>query len=302
MYYSGITDEAGEAIETQIRVTKELGWSHLELRKVQVKDHPAAMVHDVSEEDFDCVADLINEAGLQVSCFSSAIGNWQKSITDPFDSSLAEAERCISRMKKMGTPYVRMMSFKPICDGNGRPLPLEQQRSEERFRRVKILYDLFTAEGLIPVHENCMNYGGMSWRQTLELVEAVPGLKLVFDTGNPVFADDFSQSDPRPKQSAWTFYEKVREHIAYIHIKDGVWNVRNGTCTFCYPGEGDGDVIRILQDLKTRNYTGGISIEPHMASVFHEDGATERSEDQAYSTFLKYGQRLEKIVAELKGE
>ena len=34
MYYSGISDEAGHGIETQIKAHVELGWKYLELRSV----------------------------------------------------------------------------------------------------------------------------------------------------------------------------------------------------------------------------------------------------------------------------
>jgi hypothetical protein len=36
IYLTGFADEAGPALETQIRVTKELGWKHIEMRNVQV--------------------------------------------------------------------------------------------------------------------------------------------------------------------------------------------------------------------------------------------------------------------------
>jgi len=55
------------------------------------------------------------------------------------------------------------------------------------FRRVKEVTDRFLDAGLQPVHENCMNYGGMSWQHALELLDRCPGLKWVFDTANPVF-------------------------------------------------------------------------------------------------------------------
>jgi len=45
---------------------------------------------------------------------------------------------------------------------------------------------MFADAGLTALHENCMNYGGMGWQFTLKLLENVPGLKLVYDTGNPV--------------------------------------------------------------------------------------------------------------------
>lgn len=295
VYFAGITDEAGAAIENQIKITQDLGWKHLELRRVQVGDGESANVHDLSDDDFARVVDLVGEAELQVSCFSSTVANWGKKITESFESSLAEAERCIPRMKALGTEYVRIMSFQMLESAPDVHLPPEEQMFEERAKRVQALVDLFRAAGLTPVHENCMNYGGMSWKQTLELVEAVPGLKLVFDTGNPVFTNDFSKPAPRPKQDAWEFYDRVRDHIAYVHIKDGVWNQAESKMKFCFPGEGEGKVKEILADLKKNGYDGGISIEPHMESVFHDPGVEPGGPEAQYQTFREYGRRLEKL-------
>lgn len=298
-YFAGITDEAGEAIDTQIRVTRDLGWKHLELRKVSVDGGPAAMIHDISEVDFEKVAERIAKAGLRVSCFSSAIANWGKCVTESFEPSLAEARRCIPRMQAMGTRYVRIMSFKLLRDAAGRPLPMDRQLFAERVRRLRELRALFADAGLVAVHENCMNYGGLGWLQTLQLIDAVPGLKLVFDTGNPVFADDHSKSDVGVvgKQDAWEFYRNVIEHIAYVHVKDGVWNPRRNAADFCFPGEGEGRVRAILRDLKAKAFDGCISIEPHMAGVFHEPGMESDGATAKYQTFVEYGRRLEALWA-----
>jgi sugar phosphate isomerase/epimerase len=168
----------------------------------------------------------------------------------------------------------------------------------ERFRRLRELLALFQDAGITPVHENCMNYGGMGWTYTLRLVENVPGLKLVFDTGNPVFTPDYAKPEPRPRQSAWEFYSQVKSHIAYVHIKDGIWNPATQNCTYTYPGEGQGDVRRIMEDLLRNGYDGGFSIEPHLAVVFHDD----RGETQAsamHRSYVEYGRRLEKLIAQV---
>ncbi len=34
MFFSGISDEAGQAIDTQIKAHRELGWEYLELRLI----------------------------------------------------------------------------------------------------------------------------------------------------------------------------------------------------------------------------------------------------------------------------
>lgn len=294
MYLSGIADEAGKPIERQIEAIQTLGWKHIELRAVQVNDHSPAVVHDLPDKDFDILARELEEADLQVSCFGSAIGNWQKSVQEPFDSSIEEARRCIPRMKRLNCKYVRVMSMRLEVDEQGRPLPPEEQHAEERFARMREMQQLFSDEGLQPVHENCMNYGGMGYTYTLQLLEQVPGLQLLFDTGNPGFSLDFTKPEPRPRQSAWEFYSQIKEHIAYVHIKDCVWSERDHRETYTFPGEGVNEVPRIVDDLARTGYRGYVSIEPHMAAVLHRENETS-DERSAFDTFVEYGRRMQAI-------
>jgi len=74
-------------------------------------------------------------------------------------------------------------------------------------------------------------------------------------------------------------------------------------CTFTMPGEGDGKVKEILADLKKTNYEGFISIEPHIASVFHEEDKEdldqETKEKNQLDTYIEYGKRLEEIISKI---
>jgi sugar phosphate isomerase/epimerase len=289
MYLTGFADEAANDLAGQIRATRELGWDRIESRNVD-----GCNIHDLSEADFDRAADQLAAAGVAVNCFGAAIANWAKRIDEPFDSSLAEARRAIPRMQRLGTKLVRIMSF-AVLPGRGP----EDQLEQERFARLRTLLRMFTDAGLTPVHENCMNYGGMGWQYTLRLVENVPGLKLVFDTGNPVFTDDYSQPEPRPKQSAWEFYTHVKPHIAYVHVKDGIWDAATGKTAFTFPGEGDGDVERILTDLLSSGYDGGISIEPHLSVVQHDDSVAS-PEEIRYHNYVEYGRRLMVMLDRVK--
>jgi sugar phosphate isomerase/epimerase len=286
--FTGFADEAGADLDTQIRATQALGWSCIEARNIAGKN-----IHDLPDADFELACGKLADAGVRVNCFGSAIANWGKQITDPFDASLAEARRAIPRMQRLGTTLVRIMSFAVLKDRGP-----DDQMAEERFRRVRELQRLFADAGITPVHENCMNYGGMGYTYTLRLLENVPGLKLVFDTGNPVFSDDRSKAAPYPKQSAYTFYRHVREHVAYIHIKDGIWDAAAGKTRFTFPGAGHGDVPEILADLIRGGYAGGISIEPHLAVVFH-DAAVQSEAEVRFSNYVEYGQRLERLIAGL---
>jgi sugar phosphate isomerase/epimerase len=213
---------------------------------------------------------------------------------------LAQVKRAIPRMQRLGTKLVRIMSFAVRKAADGRVL--EDQMEDERFRRLRELHAAFTGAGLLPVHENCMNYGGMGWTYTQKMLDRVPGLKLVFDTGNPTHSDDFSvparADGTRPKQSSWEFYRNIREHIAYIHIKDGRMGA-DGKHVHTWPGEGYGDVKRVLSDLFAHGYDGGISIEPHIASVFHDPGVSSAEEKMRVS-YLEYGRRTMRLVEEAR--
>jgi sugar phosphate isomerase/epimerase len=289
MYLTGFADEAAQDVEGQIKATLELGWTNIESRNIGGKN-----IHDISDAEFDLVEAKLTEAGVSVNCFGSAIANWGKQITEPFDSSLAEAKRAIPRMQRLGTKLVRIMSFAVLKDRKP-----DDQMEDERFRRVRELNRMFADAGMTAVHENCMNYGGMGWSYTLKLIENVPGLKLVFDTGNPVFSDDCSKPEPYPKQSAWEFYSHVREHVAYIHIKDGIWDPEAKKAVYTFPGEGHGDVKKIVKDLLKHGYKGGISMEPHLAVVYH-DPSSAASAEKRYSNYVEYGRQFEKLVAEVR--
>jgi sugar phosphate isomerase/epimerase len=293
MILTGIGDEAGVSLDAQIKAARELGWKHLEMRAVEVPGFPKGNFHDIPDKAFDLAAGRLADAGVTVYCFGSAIANWSKKISDPFEITLEEARRCIPRMKRVGAKLVRIMSYKPGDQESTTP--------KEVFRRIGELTRMFRNAGLQPVHENCMNYGGMSWRHGLELLEKCPGLKWVFDTGNPVFNPDRSRALPWPRQDAWEFWEHIRDHTAHIHVKDANYMPAKNDCEYTYPGEGQGRVRDILKDAISRGYDGGISIEPHVAVVFHDTKAP--ADDRlVYESFIRYGRSLEKMVQEINAE
>jgi sugar phosphate isomerase/epimerase len=292
MYLTGFADEAASDIAGQVRATRELGWKYIESRNIG-----GTNIHDLSDAEFDVVCGVLRDAGVAINCFGSAIANWGKRIEEPFDSSVAEARRAIPRMRRLGTRLVRIMSFAVRKNPDGSDA--DDQMEAERFRRLRELQRMFAGEGLTPVHENCMNYGGMSWKHTQRLLGEVPGLKLAFDTGNPVFTDDRSKPRPHPKQSAWEFYEHVRDHVAYVHIKDGYWDETEQKAVFTFPGEGRGDVRRIVGDLLKRGYDGGLSIEPHLA-VVHHDPAKVSADAIRYANYVEYGRRFMRLVEEVR--
>jgi len=270
MKFSGISDEAGQRIEMQIKAHKELGWEYMELRNVDGEN-----LTMMSDEKFEEVYRRVSENGLKVSCFSSCIANWATRISGDFQKDVDELKRAIPRMKKFNTKFIRVMSWP---NDNENPWP-EGKWAEEVIKRMKELAKIAEDGGVILAHENCSGWGGLSPENSLRLLEEVnsSAFVLLFDTGNVVAHTDID---------TWDFYIKIKPYIKYVHVKD--YKADKSGATF--PGEGASKVKEILTDLKNSGYDGFVSIEPHVASVVHEGkvGNTEIT----YRTYIEYGKKL----------
>lgn len=280
MFFSGIADEAAPELAKQLAAHKELEWDHIELRMIG-----GTNLTDLSDAEFERVYDQLGEAGMRVSCFAAQLANWARPIDSDFEVDLEELKRAIPRMQRLKTPFIRCMSY-PNSDP---PLP-EAEWRRQVVKRMRELARLAEDGGVTLVHENCNGWGGVGPDQTLALLDEVGSqrLKLVFDTGNPIAYD----------QDAWDFYEKVRDHVVYVHIKDYVAGP-DGKEKAVFPAEGKGYVREIISDLFKQGYDGGFSIEPHITSVIHL-GQEAGDPELAYKTYVEYGQKLATLVGELR--
>lgn len=288
---TGFADEASRDLDKQIQATKDLGWHAISARMIG-----SSNIHEMPENDFAAAADKLDAADIHIPEFGSLIGNWGKPIDSDFDITLAEIDRCIPRMKRLKTNIVRIMSYaqKPWGD---------DQNDAERFRRLREITSRFTAEGLTVVHENCMNWGGFSSSHTLRLIEEVPNLKLVFDTGNPVFQRDRSKPETAgtfPWQDPLEFWNDIKQHVVHIHIKDCHNPVEGETePEYTMPGQGSAKIREILTDARKNNYQGWIAIEPHVATVFHAPDPTLVDWQQCYDSYVEYGRQFVRLLATL---
>ena len=286
MQLTGFTDEAGQPLTTQIKATQALGWHHISARSIDGQN-----IHDLPEAAFDQVVGQLEDAGIEVIEFGSLIGSWSKPLDSDFAVTIAEIERAIPRMQRLGTKLIRIMSYAQ------KPWGVDQHE-DERFRRLREIVRRFDDAGIQALHENCMNWGGFSAQHTLRLVEEVPGLKLIFDTGNPVFQRDRSKAEPYPWQDALEFYQTVKAHVAHVHVKDCL-NPPEGSTEpekYTLPGEGQARLPEILKALKADGYTGALAIEPHVATVFHANKGESVDPQECFDSYVEYGKAFETLV------
>ncbi|MBO5307553.1 MAG: sugar phosphate isomerase/epimerase [Lentisphaeria bacterium] len=295
MFLTGFADEAGWELSSQIKATKELNWKYIESRGINKKT-----LATLTDEEFETVCQQLAEAGIEINCYGSAVANWGKDPRkdEDFQKSKEELLAAIPRMHKLGIKMIRGMSFATPED----VAPDSPELEKVIFAKVNELVKICENEGIIYGHENCMNYGGLSHLHTLKLLDNVksPAFKLIYDTGNPVFNYRRIGQAPYALQSSWEFYKNVREFITYVHIKDGTAlpsaDGKRPPCQFCYAGDGSGDVRAIVIDLLKTGYDGGFSIEPHVATVFHDKESDTSLEEVQYSSYVEYGRRFEKLL------
>ncbi|HEX8834648.1 MAG TPA: sugar phosphate isomerase/epimerase family protein [Abditibacteriaceae bacterium] len=279
-YLSGFADEAGAALETQIRATQQLGWHHIEMRNVLVSGFPGGNLHDISDEAFVAVTEQLQAANIRVNCFGTAMGK----DADNFEYDLRAAKNIARRAAEVGASLARIMSY-----------PINSLPEGEVFRRLREITQILADGGVQPVVENCYSYAAMSPVHAQRLIENVPGAAIVFDPGNCVGFPDYSQPEPYPQQSAWEFYKAIRPYIVHFHVKDARWDEKK---IHTFPGEGEADIERILADLVTSGYDGGISIEPHLENTGLSDDSLSHDE-RCFESYIEYGRRLEKLLAEI---
>jgi len=284
---SGFTDEVSDDLDLQIKALKTLDWNHIDLRSVNGKN-----VSSLSDAEFDQVHQRLTENNIEIACFGSTIANWGRNPRDSFDLDMAEMRNSIRHMKKAGVRFIRIMSYKIDT-----PVVLGSDLESIIISNIKQIVELAEDNGIVCLHENCLTWGGQSCHHSLRLLEQVdsPALKLAFDTGNPVSMRYIYGSQPYGFQDALKFFEAVREHVAYLHIKDA--RLVDGSASYTFPGEGEGRVRAILELVNKREMAIPISIEPHVAVVFH-DPSIKAPLEERWDTFIAYGRRLVAMAEE----
>ncbi len=283
MIITGISDEAGKHITTQIEAHKKLGWNTLELRNHNGVNPSTTKF---SDQEFNHIRKIIEEHNFKVTAFSSAIGNWSRSIRGDFNIDKEDLKISAKRMKMLNVRYIRIMSWIPDEDD-------KKYTKKEVIRRCKELAKMAEDLDIVLAHENCTGWGGETPENMLELKQEVnsPNFVLLYDTGNVV-----AHGYDKPMK----FFQGLRGHIDYVHIKDALIAKPGLENQFRYVGEGEGRVKEILDILINEDkYDGVISIEPHVAAIVHT-GEKPAGDEELFQSYIKYGNMLKDMIASIK--
>lgn len=238
MILSCFSDEIAPALSDQIRVIKELGLGHLEIRTVN-----DVSVMDMTDGELSSIRRTLDGNGLTVTAVSSPVG--KDPADEPTELTLEKTRRALAIAGILGCRFVRVFSFYQ------KELPFEEAY-EKSLEKLTLMAREAEKAGITLVVESGVGTVGARSANMKKLLEDVnsPALRCAFDMAAFFAAGDepFEESLPA-----------MDKFIAYVHIKDA----KRGENGRVPAGEGDARVRDVVRALKSRELV--FSLEPHLA-------------------------------------
>ncbi len=260
---SGFSDEIDAAVTTQFRVLNKLHIAYFEPRGIDGKN-----ISELSWPEVRELKEKMDAYGIKASSIGSPIGKVK--LDAPFETHFELFRKVVEIAERLEVNYIRIFSF--YHDGG------EAWTGEERaevLARLQRMIDYAREKNVILLHENEKEIYGDTVERCEDLMKELgcEHFKAVFDPAN------FVQCGQDTKRA----YEALRDHIAYVHIKDA----RFADGRVVPAGAGDGNVEYVLRKLFEHGYQGYLSLEPHLGSF---DGLADLELDDKMLNLPKSGE------------
>ena len=273
-----ITDGISRDFEYALDTMVETGLEYVELQYLWEKQ-----VGDLTDTDIERVKGLIEARDLKVSCIShhnlSALPVDTAVVAPAYREHITTLQRCINVAQALGTNLVRVFSFRKEMVLFGAEPVISEGAWTILMNRLEEPLQIADAAGITLVMETAISGNVTSALLARKLIDAldVPHLKVLWDPCSSLYCTEVPYPDG---------YEAIREHIAHIHLKDGVVNLPAATFDFCAMRQGQMDPYYndIVDVLKRDGYEGTISLESVYTPV---DGTREDGFRESLPVFME---------------
>ena len=252
-------DEASPILEKQIAAMKRNGLQGMELRRV-----------------FDCLPDKLAaeqakevrrqmaDAGLEVWSIGSPIGKIDIE-TGNHEAHMEGFNNTLEVAHITGAKNIRLFSYYIPKGKEATPY------KNEVIDRMGMMLEIAKGSGVDLCHENEKGIYGETEQGCLDLYQALPELKGIFDPAN------FVQCG-RDTKIAWPM---LAPYIKYLHIKDAL---ADGSVVPA--GKGIGNLAYILGEYQKQG-GNAVTLEPHL-TVFKGLAELERAGEQTQTGVYRY--------------
>lgn len=232
---SAFADESSDLFSGQVDALKRNGLQYLEIRNIAGRNITAHTLAEARE-----LAKILADNGLSLWSMGSPIG--KINIEDDFAAHLDLYRHALDLTQEFGAQNIRLFSFFIPKDKD------PEDYAAAVIDRMGAFVELAKPYGILPCHENEKGIYGDIASRCLNLHQAVPGLKAVFDPAN------FVQCG----QDTLEAWDMLNPYVHYMHIKDAL---PGGSVV--PPGTGCGHVPELIRKYHAQ---GGqvLSLEPHL--------------------------------------
>lgn len=230
-------DESSAVFDEQIDAMKRNGLNGLEIRGVD-----GVNVSEITLEKAQELRQKMDDAGLETWSIGSPIGKIDL-VTGDHEEHKRKFCHLLEVAKILGAKNIRLFSYFVPADVD------RTQYKEQVIEKLRELVKLAEGSGIDLCHENEKGIYGESADGCLEIHQAIPELKGVFDPAN------FVQCG----QDTLRAWEMLHPYIKYMHIKDAL---SDGSVVPA--GEGEGHVPEILEKYRAQG-GNALTMEPHLA-------------------------------------
>ncbi len=259
-----ITDGISRDFEYALDTMVETGLAYVELQYLWEKQ-----VGELTDADIQRVKGLIADRDLKVSCIShhnlSALPLETATDAPDYRAHITTLRRCIDVAQALGTDLVRIFSFRKEMVLFGAEPIISEGAWATLLKRLEEPLRIADDAGITLVLETAISGNVTSAYLARKLIDDLeaPHLKVLWDPCSSLYCTEVPYPDG---------YEVIREHIAHVHLKDGVVNLPAATFDFCAMRQGQMDAYYndIVNALKRDGYDGAVSLE----SVYTPNGGT----------------------------
>ncbi|QXJ27602.1 hypothetical protein J5U23_00469 [Saccharolobus shibatae B12] len=247
-----ISDEISLDFEHAVKVIKELGASHVEVRNLWNKN-----ITQVSDSEFSEMRNIVEKYGLTISNLDSFTFKIYINDEKGYKEHLQILRKVIELSKKLDINYTRIFTF--WYEGE---LKYYIDKLAERFNSA---IDIAESEGVTLVIENeysCLVGTSKELRTFLDKIKS-KWIKVLWDPGNAFFARETPYPDA---------YELIKDDIMHLHIKDAM--VKDGHFIWMPVGKGMIDYKGQFRALKGKPYV--ISLETHYRNAANDPEASTK--------------------------
>lgn len=208
---------------------------------------------DISSMDFQyggdtAVLDAMKQTGTRCSCYLAFISAPMPTYSGNA-AAVEQGKAAVDQALRLGT---QVMMFVPAGYGDAVASMSRQQLADTFISVLKPVVEYAGEKGVTVVIEDAPHreFPMCSQEELSYLLQNVPGLRLVYDSGNMIFAGE----EPLP------YYDHFRDVTAHGHLKD-IAKGADGQLMECPHGSGMVDFRKLLGRMQENHFQGTLAIE-----------------------------------------